>query len=112
MEVEAICNLSPLYLPGNSGSNDLYVVLDEEGQVSNNLLRLSRDFLGPIKRERSTFHVHICRVHVGNRVPIWFVESNSCQAGSFLSIICCFTLEGASPLVPEILLLGYVPPLV
>jgi hypothetical protein len=55
------------------------IVLDKEWQVGHDLLRFTRYLFDPVESYDPVFHVHICGLHIGDRIPVGLVERNSRQ---------------------------------
>lgn len=66
-----------MFLPSTTHN----IVLDQEGQIRHDLLHLSRYLFYPVESYITVFNNHIRGFHIGNRIPVRFVERYSRQDG-------------------------------
>ena len=50
------------------------IMLNKEGQIRHDFLRLSGNLFYPIKSDNTVVHIHVCGLHVRYRIPIRFIE--------------------------------------
>ena len=66
-----------MFLPSTTHN----IVLDQEWQIRHDLLHLSRYLFYPVESYITVFNNHIRGFHIGNRIPVRFVERYSRQDG-------------------------------